>query len=70
MSSTSKMKRCCANCEHFIPPEQAKEHTDDGRGVCFEGGFSEIGDPYRERTEEDCNAFRPKMLLHNKRGRA
>lgn len=42
--------RCCMTCQHYHSKEQ----------VCFEGGYSEIGDPNRELTEEDCNAWRAK----------
>lgn len=43
-------RRCCMTCRHYHPKEQ----------VCFEGGYSEIGDPNRELTEEECNAWRAK----------
>jgi len=45
------MKRCCLTCRHHIPEEKA----------CYEGGFSEIGDPERELTEEDCNAYQVRL---------
>jgi len=51
------MKRCCLTCEHFKAEES----------VCYEGGFSEIGDPERVLTEEDCSAWKPVSnleLLH------
>jgi len=43
-------KRCCLNCIHF----NAQDST------CPEGGFSEIGNPYKTLSEEDCNGFRAK----------
>ena len=43
-------RRCCLNCIHFN-----KQNS-----TCPEGGFSEIGDPYRILSGEDCNAFRGK----------
>jgi len=49
------MKRCCMTCQHYHPKERA----------CLEGGFSEIGDPNRELTEEDCNAWRGKDDKNN-----
>jgi len=42
-------KRCCASCIHYNSEES----------ICLEGGYSEIGDPFRERTEEECNAWKP-----------
>ena len=39
--------RCCRNCRHF-------NRKDD---TCEEGGLSEIGDPGRELTGDDCNGF-------------
>ncbi|MBC7219291.1 MAG: hypothetical protein H5T49_04075 [Hadesarchaea archaeon] len=51
------MKRDCAHCVHFVPQYKAAKYTDSAQGVCFEGGFSEIGDPHRTLAEEDCNAF-------------
>jgi hypothetical protein len=50
MEKNQKMKRCCKNCQHFNPK------TMD----CYEGGYSEIGNPERELSSEDCNAFIPK----------
>lgn len=47
----------CASCVHYVKPDNARKYTDTGQGICFEGGFSEIGDPYVERSKEDCNAF-------------
>lgn len=41
------IKRCCANCKHF-------------EGICKEGGYSEISNPYEERTDIDCNAWERK----------
>ena len=41
-------RRCCLNCVHF-------NHQDS---TCPEGGFSEIANPYRILSGEDCNAFR------------
>lgn len=43
-----KTRRCCRNCIHFVPVESA----------CYEGGYSDIGNPERVLTEEDCNGFR------------
>ncbi|MBA7647018.1 hypothetical protein ES703_54787 [subsurface metagenome] len=45
-------KRCCAKCKRF-ESEDATEST----GECEEGGFTEVGNPYEERTEEDCSGF-------------
>jgi len=45
------MARNCETCVHFHPEDS----------TCNEGGFSEIGDPKRELTEEDCNAWQEKM---------
>jgi hypothetical protein len=47
----------CASCVHYVKPDNARKYTDTGQGICFEGGFSEIGDPFVERSKEDCNAF-------------
>lgn len=41
-------RRSCLNCIHF---------TGDADINCVEGGASEIGDPTRVLTEEDCNAW-------------
>jgi len=41
-------KRKCINCTHF----NSKDST------CCEGGFSEIGNPEKIMTGEDCNAFK------------
>ena len=43
-------RRCCLNCVHF----------NDRDSTCPEGGFSEIGDPYRILSGEDCSGFRAK----------
>ena len=43
-------KRSCSLCKHFDPETS----------TCPEGGFSEIGDPFKHRTEEDCNAWERK----------
>lgn len=42
--------RCCAKCKHFNPKDS----------TCPEGGFTEIGNPYQEITEEYCNAWEAK----------
>ena len=47
------MRRCCATCRHYIPAS-----GEDYKGVCFEGGYSEISNPHRSLTGEDCNAWR------------
>ena len=47
---TAKDGRCCRNCFHF----NAQDST------CQEGGFSEIGNPCRTLSEEECNGFRAK----------
>ena len=46
----SKERRCCFNCIHFSAQNSTRP----------EGGFSEIGNPYRTLTEDDCNRFRAK----------
>ena len=43
-------RRCCLNCIHFNEQDS----------TCPEGGFSEIGDPYRILSGEDCSGFSPK----------
>jgi hypothetical protein len=43
-------RRCCLNCIHF----------NDRDSTYPEGGFSEIGDPYRILSGEECNGFRDK----------
>lgn len=48
-------KRCCAKCGHFKPDDATKS-----TGECEEGGFTEIGNPYIEKTEEDCSGFTEK----------
>ena len=45
-------RRCCLNCIHF----------NDRDSTCPEGGFSEIGDPYRILSREDCSGFRAKAM--------
>ena len=42
--------RCCRNCIHFNEQDS----------ICLEGGFSEIGDPYRALSGQDCSGFRAK----------
>ena len=42
--------RTCRNCVHCLV--DTKE--------CYEGGYSELGDLDQERTEDDCNAWRPR----------
>jgi hypothetical protein len=49
---TAKGRRCCRNCLHFNP-----QHS-----TCPEGGFSEIGDPDRALSEEECCGFRAKAI--------
>jgi hypothetical protein len=34
-----------------------------GRGVCLEGGLTEVGDPYAPKTGEDCNAFEERVKV-------
>ena len=48
----AKGRRCCRNCVHFNP-----RHN-----TCPEGGFSEIGDPWRALSEEECSGFRAKTM--------
>lgn len=43
------MKRCCKYCRFF----NSKKWT------CNKGGHSEIGEPEKERSKEDCNAWKP-----------
>ena len=45
-------RRCCLNCIHF----------NDQDSTCPEGGSSEIGNPYRILSEEDCNGFKAKTM--------
>ena len=45
-------RRCCLNCIHF----------NDQDSTCPEGGFSEIGNPYRSLSEENCNGFKAKTM--------
>lgn len=45
-----KERRCCLNCIHF----------NDQDSTCPEGGFSEIGNPYRTLSREDCSGFSAK----------
>jgi hypothetical protein len=45
-------RRCCLNCIHF----------NDQDSTCPEGGFSEIGNPYKTLSQEDCNGFRAKSI--------
>jgi|Deesub1362B_J571_1020462.scaffolds.fasta_scaffold25542_2 hypothetical protein len=54
--------RCCKTCKNFVDrnslPEQERKALDDCvSGVCYESGFTEIGNPKRQLTEEDCNAW-------------
>lgn len=44
-----ELRRCCVNCVHL--------ESQEGEFTCSEGGFSEIGDPLKELTKEDCNGF-------------
>ena len=46
----AKDTRCCRNCIHFNPQNS----------TCPEGGFSEIGDPWRALSEEECYGFKKK----------
>lgn len=48
-----KMKRCCFTCKHFQVEES----------VCCEGGFTEVGDPERVLTREDCFSWNPVSKL-------
>jgi len=43
-------KRCCKDCRHYDPKESN----------CYEGGYSEIGDPERELAPENCSSFTSK----------
>jgi hypothetical protein len=47
---TAKDRRCCRNCIHFNEQDS----------TCPEGGFSEIGNPDRALSGEDCGGFRAK----------
>lgn len=49
--------RTCLNCNHFTQ----NFGPGDADINCLEGG-REIGDPTRILTEEDCNAWEPKMF--------
>jgi len=49
-------RRCCATCKNFNPDTF----------TCEEGGFSEIGDPFKEMTTEDCNAYEPLVDIPKK----
>ena len=46
----AKGKRFCRNCIHFNPKDS----------TCPEGGGSEIGDPWRALSPEECCGFRKK----------
>ena len=48
---TAEDRRCCRNCVHF----SAQDST------CPEGGFSEIGNPDRALSEEECGGFRARV---------
>ena len=39
--------RCCSTCQHL-----------GANLVCQEGGYSDIGDPWKELIEEECNAWK------------
>jgi len=43
-------KRYCGNCVHFSVQDS----------TCREGGFSEIGEPWRALSEEECGGFKAK----------
>ena len=47
-----RQRRCCLNCAHFNEQDS----------TCPEGGFSEIGNPYRTISSEDCSGFRAKAM--------
>jgi len=52
------VQRTCKNCKHSKPKKKGL--------VCYEGGFTEIGDPDKVMTEEDCNAWRLNIEPLNK----
>ena len=64
-----RVKRNCRNCGKFISREEMEDEKkwhdipmddqipDEVKGVCEEGGFSEIGDPECELSEDDCSAW-------------
>jgi len=45
-----RQRRCCLNCVHFNEQDS----------TCPEGGFSEIENPYRTISSEDCSGFTAK----------
>ena len=47
------IKRCCRTCKYLL-----KQH---GQHVCYEGGFSEIGDINKKLSMNDCNAWQEKL---------
>ena len=47
-------KRCCRTCKYLL--RQNDEH------VCYEGGFSEIGDIDKKLSMQDCNAWQEKSF--------
>lgn len=49
----AKDRRCCRNGMHFNEQDS----------TCPEGGSSEIGDPYRPLSGEDCSGFRAKTMV-------
>jgi len=52
------VQRTCKNCLFL---KKAKTEF-----VCYEGGFTEIGEPDKVMTEEDCNAWRLNIEPLNK----
>ena len=51
----NNIKRCCRTCKYLL--RQNDEHH-----VCYEGGFSEIGDIDRKLSMNDCNAWQEKSF--------
>ena len=47
------LKRSCATCSHLCTEDNISSY------VCFEGGFTEIGDINRPLNYDDCNAWEP-----------
>jgi len=64
---SKELKRCCRNCGHVDMDADGyfKEKGLKAEAFCLEGGLTEIGDPDKEMTPEDCSAYYPDPLLKN-----
>lgn len=49
----TEVRRCCRTCIHYYREDiyNIEHHR------CDEGGYTEIGDPDKKLTKEDCNAW-------------